>query len=179
MFGDAYDGHDVHRPKYGNVNFLAHVRGDRSASAYGNSYLLLRPQVRARCTITSRDAALGTPEHCAHVLLDVLRLCPDAHRRALAEVLLHLGNPTRDGAVGAIEAGIDALRSRGLHYTELQIHGSVDFARDVTLVVVAGEDVARGRALGEDAQAALWRRFKERFGVAPYHMSAHGMVPLG
>ena len=26
MFGDAYDGHDVQRPKYGSVNFLVHVQ---------------------------------------------------------------------------------------------------------------------------------------------------------
>ena len=153
MFGGRYDTHDTDRPKYGNVNFLAHVKGDRAAAQYGSSYLLLRPDVRARCTITSKDsssadARLGTLEHCAHVLLHIVEMCPGRSRPDLVEVLLQLGNPTRAGALGAIEARVEALRGLRLDYTELQIHGVVQFDRDVTLIVVAEQaDVRAARAL--------------------------------
>ena len=132
---------------------FACVQGDVRAAQYGKSYLLMRPETRARCTITSRDscrddAVLGTLDHCAHVLLHVLQRCPAERgaRRSLAEVLLRLGDPTQRGALDEIQAKVSALRSLALDYMELQIHGTVQFKRDVTFVVVAKNDVDRGCA---------------------------------
>jgi hypothetical protein len=191
LFGDAYDGHDEHRPKYGNVNFLAHVKGDRAAAHYGSSYLLLRPDVRARCTITSKDssaadARLGTLEHCAHVLLHVVEMCPARNRSDLIEVLLQLGNPAREEALATFGAQIEGLRGLQLDYTELQIHGVVQFDRDATLIVAAEQaddiDIVRPDVprvtLAPEAQTVLWRRFTARFGVQAFRMAHGSMVPL-
>ena len=185
MFGDAYGGHDRHRPKYGNVNFLARMKGDRSATAYGQSFLLLRQAIRARCTVSSRDschadAQLGTLEHCAHVLLHMIKRCPreGGERCRFIQVLTKLGDPTGDGALEAIETMISGVRTERLDYMELQIHGLLEFKSDVSMVVVADGDVAKGRALGAGVQAGLWRRFTQNFGVHVLHMAAEGMVPL-
>ena len=75
MFGNVYDGFDEQRPRYGNLNIMAHIKGDREARDYGKSFLILKNHVRRRCTITSCDsindcAVLGTLSHCAHVLYD-------------------------------------------------------------------------------------------------------------
>jgi hypothetical protein len=185
LFGDAYDGHDSERPKYGNVNFLAHMEGDRAAGQYGESFLFLRPEVRNRCTITSKDsshndARIGTLQHCAHVLLHMIEMCPPSHRPKLVEVLHLLGDSTNDKALAAIGARIDGLRRLKLHYVELQIHGAVRFSHDVLLVVAAdGAASGSGRlALSSDQQAQHWKRFAECFHVQAFRMLPNGMVPL-
>lgn len=83
MFGPVYDGSDTERPRYGNLNLMAHIKGDKAAGHYGKSYLLLKKHVRRRCTVTSRDssnpnAVLGTLDHSAHVLLHAVGLCGSA-----------------------------------------------------------------------------------------------------
>lgn len=80
MFSKSYDGCDAQRPRYGNVNLMAHVKGDEKARRYGKSYLILKDHVRRRCTVTSCDssraeAVLGTLEHAAHVLSHSVDLC--------------------------------------------------------------------------------------------------------
>ena len=81
MFGPVYDGFDTERPRYGNLNLMAHITGDKESSDYGKSYLLLKKRVRERCTVTSCDscnenAVLGTLDHSAHVLLDAVQHVP-------------------------------------------------------------------------------------------------------
>jgi len=186
MYGDAYDGHDTDRPKYGNVNFLAHTKGDRVAAQYGSSYMLMNQGVRERCTITSldssRDAArLGTLEHCAHVLLHKVELCPPHMRRDLVEVLSQLHKATDPAAMQAIASRVSGLRAQGLEYIELQIHGEVLFEKDITMVVVA-EDATRGKRrldLPPQEQTQLWRAFTQRFSAQVFKMSGSAMVPLG
>lgn len=86
MFGTVYDGSDTQRPRYGNLNLMAHLKGDKTAGHYGKSYLILKKHVRKRCTMTSCDssnanAVLGTLRHSAHVLLHTVELCGSARRR--------------------------------------------------------------------------------------------------
>ena len=175
---------DILRPKYGNVNVLAHLKGDRKAAQYGKSYLVLRPGVRARCTITSADssrphAVLGTLQHCAHVLYKMLEVCPDdARRRHLVETFLTLATPTEEDANDAIERRVTALREMELNwdYMEVQIHGTLRFDRDVSMVVVHETDVHEGR--DQDCHG-LWREFAAKFNVPCFKMTANAMVPLG
>ena len=78
-------------------------------SSSEHRYLVLRPEVRARCTVTSEDsssdeAELGTLDHCAHVILRMLQRCPDnATRRHLAEAFLQLSSPTKVDALATID----------------------------------------------------------------------------
>ena len=48
------------RVKYGTMNFTNDPKGVAVASGYGQSYLLLKPHVRDRCTITDMDSASNT-----------------------------------------------------------------------------------------------------------------------
>jgi hypothetical protein len=184
MYGSAYDGHDRERPKYGNVNFLAHTKGDRAAAHYGSSYMLMNQSVRARCTITSVDssnetARLGTLQHCAHVLLHKIELCPARKRRDLVEVLFQLGKATESTAMQAIASRVKDLRAEGLEYIELQIHGEVLFEKDLTMVVVAEGATRGGSRLAGPEQTQLWRTFTRRFSAQVFRMSGPAMVPLG
>ena len=186
MFGDAYDGLDADRPKYGNVNFLDHVRGDARAAQYGSSYMVLRKHVRDRCTITSKDSCyadgqLGTLQYCAHVLLHKVQMCNERTRGGLIKVLYYLGTPTHPHALQELNNGADALRKSKLEYMELQVHGLVQFDEDVVEVSVAEERLIRGDTpldLCAEEQLILWRRFATRFGVPAFRVSANAKVPL-
>lgn len=186
MYGDAYDGHDADRPKYANVNFLAHTKGDHAATHYGSSYMLLNQAVRERCTITSRDssladARLGTLQHCAHVLLHKIERCEESSRGALVEVLFNLGKATQPEAIEAIARSSDALRDARLDYIEVQIHGDVLFEKDVDMVVVADRATQGGGRLqlSSTEQSHLWGRFTQRFGAQAFQIAGSVMVPLG
>jgi hypothetical protein len=62
------------RVKYGTMNFTNDPKGVRACMGYGQSYFLLKPHVRDRCTITDMDssspsATLGTFRFIFHLLL--------------------------------------------------------------------------------------------------------------
>jgi plastocyanin domain-containing protein len=59
--------------KYGVINFTNDPKGVNCAVGYGQSYLLLKEHVRARCTMTdkdssSSDAQIGTFNYPFHVV---------------------------------------------------------------------------------------------------------------
>lgn len=67
------------RVKYGTMNFTNDPSGVRACAGYGQSYFLLKPHVRDRCTITDMDsssnsATIGTFRFIYHVLAKL----PDA-----------------------------------------------------------------------------------------------------
>eukprot|EP00808_Paulinella_micropora_P000549 g16162.t1 len=135
MFGTVYDGKDTERPKYGNLNLVAAVSGDKTAILYGGSYFLLSPAVRDRVTVTSRDssspaAKLGTLDHCAHVLLDQFSSCDEANRKKLAQALQALAGDVAPEDFPEIDSKCTPT------YLEVQIHGKVLFKRDVNMAVV-------------------------------------------
>ena len=80
LFGEFYRGHDLERPRYGSLNLMKKCTGVSKALRYGKSYMVLKDHVKRFCTMTSCDtsqfhAELGTLEHCAHVLLAMIKLC--------------------------------------------------------------------------------------------------------
>jgi hypothetical protein len=89
MFGDAYVcARADQRPKYGSVNVTLDPSGiGRRWSEYGSAFFSLKPHMRERITITTRDSSqianhfadekepergstdyVATPESCAHLL---------------------------------------------------------------------------------------------------------------
>ena len=74
MFDKKYSkATDFERVKYGVVNFTNDPKGVNCASGYGASYLLLKENVRHRCTITDMDSStsacrIGTLKYCFHVI---------------------------------------------------------------------------------------------------------------
>ncbi len=68
-----HDATGFERVKYGTMNFTNDPKGVNACQGYGQSYFLLKPHVRDRCTITDMDSAganatLGTFRSCFHVL---------------------------------------------------------------------------------------------------------------
>jgi hypothetical protein len=113
------------RPKYGSFEVQAFARG--SAERYGNCRMVLKPGVRERITITPTDSSactsrdVGTPESSAHVLLKL----PDFGFSRLMTV-----------ARGHGDTG-PSPNFREEFYVESQIHGPVEFAKDVDHVVAS------------------------------------------
>lgn len=71
--GKHHNAKDFERVKYGTMNFTNDPKGVRACSGYGNSYFLLKEEVRDRCTLTDMDsgssaAAIGTFRFCYHIL---------------------------------------------------------------------------------------------------------------
>ena len=61
MFDGLYDSvSNYQRVKYGTMNFTNDPKGVAVCSGYGQSYFLLKPHVRNRCTITDMDSASAT-----------------------------------------------------------------------------------------------------------------------
>lgn len=74
MFNNKYSkAKDFERVKYGVINFTNDPKGVSCAKNYGGSYLLLKPHVRPRCTMTDMDSSnssshIGTFKYCYHVM---------------------------------------------------------------------------------------------------------------
>ena len=61
------------RVKYGTINFTNDPKGVRACTSYGQSYFLLKPHVRNRCTFTDMDSSspsstISTFQFCYNVL---------------------------------------------------------------------------------------------------------------
>ena len=171
MFGDVYDNKDTERPVYGNLNLVPHRSGDRSARQYGGSYMVLKEPVRKRCTITSRDssierAVLGTLGHFAHGLVDTVGRCSsDAQKNKLLQLLDYAALRPGDRTFPAIDPRLLPT------YQEVQIHGRLDFARDVQFVIVCDADIT-------ERTRPLLTQFKERYGVPSYRLTSDGFITL-
>jgi len=107
------------RPRYGAINVELKMAGP--ASQYGSCYFVLKPEVRARVTITPKNSCtceasdVGTLASCEHVLAGM----PEERLKALMDAAVHGTRSTE----------------RSWSYVEMQIHGPLEFATDVFGVV--------------------------------------------
>jgi hypothetical protein len=122
MFCKRYDiATDSERVKYGTINFTNDPKGVNSCRGYGNSYFLLKSEARERCTITDQDSSyanslIGTFKFCYHVLNKLT----DAELKAAVQ------------AAKAIEVSSAVVAT----YKEIQIHGPIEFAKDIQRLYV-------------------------------------------
>ncbi|KAJ4452535.1 putative Calcium-dependent protein kinase 15 [Paratrimastix pyriformis] len=124
------------RPKYGVVNFLNDEHGVRACSSYGDSYLLLK-NVRLRTTFASCDTSsptvkLASCEHYAHILA--------TYSPAELKAVIEVSNKIRLSADSSIIS----------EYKEIQIHGPVEFSRDIEAVFIRATHRTRMRRLAEE-----------------------------
>ena len=110
------------RVKYGTINFTNDPKGVRCCSGYGQSYFLLKNHVRNRCTVTDMDsssaaAAIGTFQFCYHILNKL----SDAELRAAFDG--SKGNEIVSNMIGT--------------YKEIQVHGPVEFKKDIERVYLS------------------------------------------
>ena len=143
MFGGAYqlDGTaGEHRPKYGALDLMLHPDGP--SPRFGSSYLLLRPSVLPRCTLTFLSSHEATIRGSFDELDDVVgALLFEAFTRDFAvgerdirpaRLVAHL----RTRLDEPIAARMTRPLSRNLdHFVETHVHGAVRLADDVEAVV--------------------------------------------
>ncbi len=142
MFGESYRGVTAsHRVKYGCLK--KNSRGDPVASrTYGDSYLVLKDEVKQRCTFAISDSGgssgrnLATFEHCGHLL-----------------------STFKASTVKALTEGDEQLSDPTDTYKEVQIHGLIRLDRDVETLVMHG--CHKSSAF----MVSLAEQFQAKFGV--------------
>ncbi len=156
LFRGAYHDHPLipeERPKYAVLNAEGLTVPGASA-CYGDGIFVLKPEVKARTTITSTDTSycaverLGTPEYAAHVLGG---LWTTKGMDAISTHVLGKRVPTTE---------------EFHHYIEAQVHGPIDLARDVEQIVLhtSLREVAPGvRALSRKFNIPLFWNDGSRF----------------
>ncbi|MFP3914024.1 MAG: DUF3626 domain-containing protein [Actinomycetota bacterium] len=163
MFNGAYhnDGvQDADRPKYGGLNLVNHPDG--ACPRFGSCHLRLREEALARATYSFGDSVfhpddVGTIDAFSSVLAALLESCRRNGRvlgrsmdaASLVNLLLQ-GTPDRSG-LAAARANGHALDD----YIEAQIHGPVDLAEDVDLLVA--DPSFQDTKIGEDLAGAATR----------------------
>lgn len=185
LFGKHYDeAKGDARPKYGNLNVLAHILGDSRSRHYGQSYLVLKDvTMRKRTTITSGDSLdagttiqVGTlaAGNIAHVILDCFsarafgkdKVMRTRRSAALAKILAHnaITPEAKDPRID-----LDLLP----RYQELQFHGSVDLKRDVDELVIHPDE------LGAHGVREWASRFGKKYGIRVRIFKPNGAaIPL-
>jgi hypothetical protein len=142
-----------HRPIYGALDLLHHRHG--GSPAFGSCFLVLRDQVRARCTLSVGDSHLGPGDVGTFQRPEaVLR---GLATQALAGQLLGqgLGRDALLDVLGGVR--VPALRRTLDHYVEVQVHGGVTLD-DIAAIHVdpsfASSDVADHLRRAADAAGA-------------------------
>jgi hypothetical protein len=175
-----------HRPKYGNLNYLAHRLGDLESTNYGKSYFVLKPSVRCNCTISSDDTCntdgddkvkIGTTESIAHVLVDVFDHIDDSVQlKRFVETLHAL-------SIGCLDTEIDEKEANNLRnhleivMMEVQVHSDIRFRSDVTMVVLCEADVEK---LSDGNNEKIVCAFRQRFNLEVCQITKGGqVVPIG
>lgn len=122
LFRGVYDiSTGSEKVKYGALNLLNYKNGVLSAYCYGDSYMILKDEVKNRITFVSGDSAsmqlhLGTFKNPG-ILLNVIG---DKLLRQLIE----------------ISNGLKETSDLTYDYVEMQVHGMIDIKKDVQMIVV-------------------------------------------
>ena len=118
------------RVKYGTMNFTNDPNGVMACRGYGQSYFLLKPHVRNRCTITDMDSASSTATiGTFRFVNNVLNKLSDDELRSAFE-----GSKGKEMLSNVIAA-----------YKEIQIHGPIEFAKDIERVFLCKDEVNQGK----------------------------------
>jgi len=141
MFGAICDSlRNSERVKYGACNLTNDPNGVRKAHHYGDSFFQLNENVRCRTSICNMDSGsgygntnlqIGTLSHCMHVLEKL----PQQEIKSI---------------INAARASEESSNQLPI-YREIQIHGDIDFARDVDRLVVS-TNVKRNQRLMKDVK---------------------------
>lgn len=122
IFEGGYHKHSLvpaERPKYGAMNAANNPAGP--AGQYGSCYMVLKPGIKERTTFTPKNSSgcqaghVGTAEHFQHILKDAQNF-----------------KAIMDFGLGRSEYETN----RSWSYLEAQVHGPIDFAKDVAAIVV-------------------------------------------
>lgn len=129
LFEKKYDGAEKsERVKYGTINFTKDVKGVSACRSYGQSYLVVKPHVRSRCTFTDADSCVE------HSIVGTLHYC------------IHVLNQLNDKELLATFDAVEGKSSTSTvisTYKEIQIHGPIEFEKDIQKIYVSKKDAAK------------------------------------
>ena len=146
MFDKKYaKSTDFERVKYGVINFTNDPKGVGACVGYGQSYFLLKEHVRQRCTFTGMDSSnasssIATFKYCFKIL-----------------------NKLTDNE---LKAAFDASKAKEVAssctttYKEMQVHGPIEFAKDIDRIYVNRNELKTDKKLLD-----LVYEFNKKFGV--------------
>ena len=135
MFDKMYSkAKDFQRVRYGVINFTNDPKGVSVCSGYGQSYFLLKEHVRERCTFTDKDSSnadssIATFKYCFKILSKM----NDNELKAAF-----------DGSM-AKEVSSKCTST----YKQIQIHGPIEFSKDIQCIYVNKNEVKTNKALLE------------------------------
>ena len=144
IFEEGYHGHSLipaERPKYGAMNAAKNPNGP--ASQYGTCFFELKPRIKERTTFTPKNSSgcqaanVGTAENFMHVLKDA--------RNFKTIMNVALGRQERE-------------TGRAWSYLEAQVHGPVEFDKDIAAVVILK------KYAGTEYETKI-RKFAEKNGI--------------
>ncbi len=145
LFGYPMQLNPMERPIYGTPNVEgAEVTG--VAKFYGDSHLVLGPNVKPRTSLTHRNSKnatfneLGTSEDMAHLLVNLIRPGDDLNGRTAYFRRIF------DSVLGRPVGGDNPFR-----YFEGQVHGPVEFQSELAAVHAA--DIHRGTNVETELRA--------------------------
>lgn len=133
---DSFNAHD--KVKYGTVNLTRTNQGVFSLwNLYGKSYLILKPEVKSRCTYSKKDSSSKS--------------VTGPHDLGTTRFMANLTTKFTNKEKRAMERGDkEQILEKSYHYMEVQIHGELSFARDVAMIMI--DSAVYGYALEDSLQ---------------------------
>ena len=133
MFDQKYSkATDFERVKYGVINFTNDPKGVSAAASYGPSYFLLKEHVRERCTFADQDSSNAASS------IGTLRYS--------FKILNKMNDAELKGAMDAAKAK-EVASSCTRTYKEMQIHGPVEFNKDIQCIYVNRNEIKGNKKL--------------------------------
>jgi hypothetical protein len=121
LFSNIYkDSHPSEKVKYGCINLYQSKRGCLSATAYGESYLILKKDIKKRCSFVCGDSSTEQPYL--------------ANFDKLNHLLVWLNDSTIENIIKIIHG--ESIKDDNYPYIEVQIHGDIIWNRDVEKIMI-------------------------------------------
>lgn len=129
LFGNIYkDSKNTEKVKYGCLNILNDRIGVSSAKGYGISYMILKDNVKLRCTFVCGDSSKQEKHICTFD--NFLHLLLYLNQNLLKELIVVSNNNE------LYKTGLNKYIQHAYEYTEVQIHGDVIFSRDIQKLMI-------------------------------------------
>lgn len=129
LFNKIYDDNcDFNlRVKYGCLNLMSNTLGCGSATMYGKSYMILKPEIKKRITFVCGDSALMQPHMCTfdHFVQLLLYLSSETLRD-----VIKMANYTKNKHEPCPQI------NNAYNYVEIQIHGDIVLSRDIAHIML-------------------------------------------
>jgi hypothetical protein len=118
LFAKAYkDCDEKLRPKYGSINILPNIEGDKNCLAYGQICLKYKDNIKDKTTFTFGDSFSKMMYICTYNYLE--------------HILYHFDKNTLNILIDLVNSNNTNNNISISTYIEAQIHGDIDISKDI------------------------------------------------